>query len=467
LTGGHWFWIAAVSLALAGLFATLNLALRYVSRVSLEELGARRGRRSRLDPIASDLEGHALAISIPRLLFGLMCVLAVAYWVATLRREPQPGWIDLGIAVVAASILLWTFALTVPLSIARHAGPNTILRWWWLIRASHLLATPFRRLGSGIDEIVRRLAGVEPSSGLHALEAELISVVEEHERDGEIDGGARDMIEKVVEFGTTTVEQIMTPRTEVEALEYTDELETVKQFVRGVGHSRIPVYRESLDHVAGVLYAKDLLHWLAAQNGTPDEAFDLSEIIRDATFVPETKTVRELLTELLSHRVHIAMVADEYGGTAGLVTIEDIVEEIFGEIQDEYEPEAERPSVDIDPETLSAELDARKRIDDANDHLEAIGIELPESEDYDTVGGFVVVTLGLIPETGATLRSNGLLVTVLEAEQTRVCRVRIERIREGESEARPDRQPILERSAHAGEHAEHHDEQAPAPESLG
>jgi putative hemolysin len=159
-------------------------------------------------------------------------------------------------------------------------------------------------------------------------------------------------------------------------------------------------------------------------NGQP---FSLRSIIRPAMFVPETKTVRELLTDLLANRVHIAIVADEYGGTAGLVTIEDIVEEVFGEIQDEYETtEDEPPSILIDSKAGTAEIDARASIDDANDELEPLGVQLPEDEDYETVGGYVVTRLGRIPVQGETLQEGPALITVMESEPTRVTRVRVE-----------------------------------------
>lgn len=438
MNGVYWLWIALVSLVAGAVLATIGFALRQVNRVSLEDLAGKRGRGTRVARIIQDLEGHALAVSMPRMLASLVFAVSSVYWVATLRAQAQPGWADLAGGVLGASVLLWLLGLMIPLSIARHAAASTIVRWWWLIRLVHALTLPLRRIAGLIDELARRLSGTEASSGLDQLEAQLISVVEEHERDGQVDHSARHMIERVVEFGSITVEQVMTPRTEIEALEHTDDIEVVKRFVSDAAHSRIPVYSESLDHIDGLLYAKDLLHWMAGQNGSTDKPFDLGKILRKAIFVPETKTIRELLTELLASRVHVAMVADEYGGTAGLITIEDIVEEIFGDIQDEYDIEADHPSVDINPDQLCAELDARKRIDEANDHLESIGIELPESESYDTVGGFVVVTLGLIPETGATLTTDdGLLVTVLEAEQTRVRRVRIERI-DLASQSEPD-----------------------------
>jgi hypothetical protein len=190
---------------------------------------------------------------------------------------------------------------------------------------------------------------------------------------------------------------------------------------------------------SGTTTIDDLLAFLAdredrAAAGLPEDAprnappvFSLRPLLRPAVFVPETKSVRELLVELLAQRVHIAMVADEYGGTSGLITIEDIVEEIFGDIEDEYEePSNTDAGVTLNPQSRTAEIEARVYIDDANDRLEELGIELPENEDYDTVGGFVVVGMGRIPDAGEIYTHNGLRLTVLEAEPTRVVRVRVE-----------------------------------------
>jgi CBS domain containing-hemolysin-like protein len=148
-------------------------------------------------------------------------------------------------------------------------------------------------------------------------------------------------------------------------------------------------------------------------------------LLRPATFVPETKTIRELLPELLAKRTHIALVADEYGGTAGLITIEDIVEEVFGDIQDEYEHgEETAPEVKIDADAKSAEIDARASIEDANyELLRGLGTTLPESDEYETVGGFVTVSMGRIPEAGETLQFEGGTILILAAEPTRVTRV--------------------------------------------
>lgn len=439
LGGGLWLAIALVSLVLSGLLAAMQLSLREVSRAELEAYTRLRDgerRRDRVQRILADIDGHAVSLALPRMLFAMVFVVGVVRWVTALSGATVAGWLELLVGVPAAALVMWALGMVVPLSVARHAGAKTVFVWSGPIRVVFRLLSPIRRISAFFDEVVRRLSG-EDREQRDKLEAEIRSLVQEHEREGRIDENAGEMLSAVMEFGTTTVEEIMTPRTEIEALAETDDLEAVKQFVIECGHSRIPVYREDLDHIIGILYAKDLLIWLARHAG--NGPFRLEDLLRPALFVPETKTVSELMSELIANRVHLAVAADEYGGTAGIVTIEDMVEEIFGEIEDEYEqPDDERPSVDIDPESMSAEIDARKHIDDANDALEAIGVELPESADYDTVGGFVVVTLGQIPQPEQQLRHDRILVTVLEAEPTRVLRVRVERIRENEQAEAPE-----------------------------
>ncbi|MEM1184024.1 MAG: transporter associated domain-containing protein [Planctomycetota bacterium] len=445
-------WIALGCAVLGALLSSLQHALSEVSRPALETLAARRtiaktnGNLSpqpasggdpgssdlpglvpdRVGAILEDLEGHVAAIAVPRLVCNLLAGVAAVLAVAALRSDGQPGILDIVLGLSAAVIGLWTLSVALPLAIARHAAEHTVYAWSTLLRLFHVVLTPLRRVLDFISEVVRRLAGLEAVSEVEAREAELLSLVEESEREGQLDETAREMIEAVVEFRSTTVEQIMTPRTEVQAFEYTDDLEKVKAMVSDVGHSRVPVYTDDLDHIEGLLYLKDLLRYLATHPAQPS-GFNLKDVLREATYVPETKTIRELLTELLDEKVHIAIALDEYGGTSGIVTIEDIVEEVFGEIRDEYEPESdEDEQVILSTTDRSAEIEGRAEIDAANDDLEPIGLSIPEGEDYDTVAGFVVTTLGRIPEAGESFRENGLVVTVLDAEPTRVKRIRVE-----------------------------------------
>lgn len=428
MTAPGWFWTAIAAAIVGSVLSTLYLCLRDVSRVRLEELAASReraGLSARIARILGDLSGHANSLLLPRILCNLIVAVAAVLWILALRAPAAPGWVEPTLAVLGSGIAILIFGAVIPQSIANHVPDQTVLAWSAPIRWIYAVMWPVRSVASFTDEVVRRLSGKTHEDEAEAAQEELLSVVDEVKREGQIDETARDMIEAVVEFRSTTVEQIMTPRTEMEAIDISTNLGDLIRVVREIGHSRIPVYEESIDHIVGVFYVKDLMRWLAGDH-QPHHAFNFREILRPAIFVPETKTVRELLRELLAKKVHIAIVADEFGGTAGLVTIEDIVEEVFGEIQDEYEVGIDGPTpTQIDADARAADIDARTYIDDANDALAPLGVEFPESEDYDTVGGFVTVTLGRIPSKGERLAVGDIAIEIVDAEPTRVSKIRV------------------------------------------
>lgn len=448
MSSAAWMWIAVAGMAIGGVLSSLYHSLRDMTRTALDELAVSRNNpaaRRRVEKILEDVEGHATAATLPRIVCTMIVAVAVVSWIDLVRGTLIMRPVAMVLGVAGASLLLWVFGVVIPRAVATYAAEGTVYRWSWLIRACYLLLLPLQRIARFWDEVVRRLAGKPAATGAEEIQAELMSVVEEAQQEGQFDEVERNMIEAVVGFSRTTVEQIMTPRTEVEALELTNNLGEVVKFIRQSRHSRIPVYEGSLDQVVGFFYVKDLMRWLAGDgpraSGKP---FELRAILRPAYFVPETKTIRELLSELVDKKVHVAMVADEYGGTSGLVTLEDIVEEIFGEIQDEYEQaEDDLPEVHVDGVERAADIDARAYIRDANDSLRPIGIELPEGEAYDTVGGLVVTTLGRIPTAGETLRVGDAVITVMSAEPTRVERVRLE-VRPEAAERPPAEEPSKE-----------------------
>lgn len=424
------FWIAFASLVFGAVCSTLHLSLRGLSRSRLELLAEQKSRnlRARAGRILEDRTGHAASIALPRVFANILVALAILIWVNKVRgHAASVGFTggDIVIATIIATPVLWLVGYVLPLSIATHAGERTVLLFSRTIRGMHLALLPVRRVIDVMDEAVRRLAGATASNAQEAIGAELLSVAEMGQAEGRLDESEREMIEGVVSFRTTSVERIMTPRTDIEAIELTDDLEVVLARVQEIGHSRIPVYRESLDGIVGILYVKDLLSFLGGQRR--GDAFRLDKVVRKALFVPEQKAVRELLAELVTNKVHLAMVADEYGGTSGLVTIEDIIEEVFGDIFDEYdEAEDEDPTLTVDVVARVAHAEASMRVDEANDGLEAIGVEVPESDEYDTLGGFVITRLGRIPEVGESVELRGGVVRVTQSSPTRVLGVTIE-----------------------------------------
>lgn len=427
-------WIALAAALGCGAMATLYVALLTVPRGKVEDLAAQRNDpkfSGRVGRVLDDYWGHARVIGV--ILAPVMIVFASAMvlWFTDLRGGTTVEVRDALYSMPVTALVMWLALLVVPMSVAAHAGPKVILAGVLWLRALWRVLAPFRWMGAAADEIVRRLAGVQRMDAAEQVQEEILSVIDEGKARGAIDEDEREMIESVVRFSDLTVAKIMTPRTEIEAMELTNNLGEITRITKQLGHSRIPVYEESLDHIVGIFYLKDLMHWLGG--GSAGKAFELKSILRPAYFIPETKTVRELLKELMEKKVHIALVADEYGGTAGLVTIEDIVEEIFGDIKDEYEaPAAENPDVVLKPAERSAEIDAAARVVDVNDALTPLGVQIPDSEEYDTVGGFVGATLGRIPGKGEKFRHERMEFTVMEAKPNRVLKVTL-RVREEET----------------------------------
>ena len=417
-------WIALLAAVVGGVLATIQFALRRLSKTRARRALAKTDKPIDIEKILNDPDAYALAISIPRLVCSLAVVAASIVAVGGVVDDDGTlhyGWMAAGLGI--AAVMIFLLGVAIPMSVALHAGESVVIRLRGLIRLIHALVWPVLGVYAALDEVVRRLVGAESMTEEEELEEELRTVVSEGEEEGRLDETERDMIEAVVELRTTAVSEIMRPRTEIEGFELTDDLGFIRDFITKAGHSRIPVFEGDLDHIVGILYAKDLLAFVG--NGSSE--FTLAPILREVQFIPETKPVRDVLSEFKTKKVHMSIVLDEYGGTAGLVTIEDVLEELVGEIQDEYEPEDEtEPEIVVESETRTAEVDARAYIDDVNDALEAIGLSIPDEDDYDTVGGFVLSALGRIPETGESFRANGVAVRVLEAEPTKVTRVRIE-----------------------------------------
>jgi CBS domain containing-hemolysin-like protein len=314
-------------------------------------------------------------------------------------------------------MIVLIFSLAMPYAIAKYSGEKILSRTYKLVKFFAFLAEPVLYFVKLYDEVIRRLTGVTEST-IEEQQEEFLTELEQQELEGVVDEEEREMIENVLELSDTTVNEIMTPRTDIVAVEVSAEFGSVLKSVKEEGHSRLPVFEDNIDNIVGLLYAKDLLD----EFGKEADGFSLRSIMRDVYFVPETKTLRSLLHEFQNQNLHIAIVLDEYGGTAGIVTIEDILEELVGEIADEYESPEPEQIKKIDENTI--EVDARTYIDDLNDEFEW---SLPEEEDYDTIGGFVFSHLGYIPKTGETFDYKDLNFTICAAESRKIERIRIQK----------------------------------------
>jgi len=317
-------------------------------------------------------------------------------------------------------VFIEIFCVAIPYSWAKYTSDFILSRTCRILLLFEIIAQPLLYIYRLHDTLAMRLAGVsqaEPDQ--EERQEELLSVVEQGIIEGVVDKEEMEMIENVLELSDSTADEIMTPRTDLIAINVKESLEGVLETISDAGHSRIPVYEDNIDNIIGLVYAKDLL----AEIGKDLSGFKLTDKIRDAYFVPETKPLRDLLHEFQKKKLHIAVVLDEYGGTAGIVTIEDILEELVGEIVDEYEEAPQDEIKKIDETTV--EIDARMHIDDLNEEFE---ISLPEEEDYDTVGGFVFSHLGYIPKTGEVFVHEGLNFTIAAAETRRINRIKIHKI---------------------------------------
>lgn len=259
--------------------------------------------------------------------------------------------------------------------------------------------------------------------GRHRGPTEIQKVIDESEEQGIIDHEEGDMIEGICDLKQTVAREIMIPRTSIAAVSKDCSLAQVLNTIIASGHSRIPVYRENVDHIMGILNAKDLLPlWLAG-----NQELNLAEISREPFFVPETKQIKELLNELRNKKSHLAVIVDEYGGTSGIVTIEDIIEEIIGEIRDEHDTEEE---LFLPQDGRSVLVHARANLDDFEDQF---GVTLPRGG-YDTVGGLIIHLLGKVPRKGEEIAYQGLRMRIQGGDPKRITRILVTPLSEDEIE---------------------------------
>jgi CBS domain containing-hemolysin-like protein len=362
---------------------------------------------------------YQLSLLLLRFAIAALAVTTLAQSLASNMHLQNP---DLNRFLADIVILLPTALLTlifgdlVPEAIG-STNADSLARWF--IFPTHLLITLLSPLVIAMMAISKRLANVVGSGDKVSVytEEEIMTMLDAGEKEGSIENEEKEMIYSVLQFGDKTVREVMIPRIDVMAVSLDTSLDEALTVLLDSGHSRIPVYEESIDNIKGLLYAKDLLRILqSSANRKP-----IAELMRKPFFVPESKRADELLAELKSKKVHMAVVVDEYGGTAGIVTFEDLIEEIIGDIQDEYDTNEEQEYIELGPNTYR--VDAGISLTDFNDLLE---VELP-TEESDTVGGFLFAEFGRVPEVGETLEHNTLILRIESLDGRRIRKVHVTR----------------------------------------
>jgi CBS domain containing-hemolysin-like protein len=416
--------ISVAALVSTGLISLGYRALREFSRRDLEEICRRRGKPDRFGEILQDHDDVALGVEIVGNMMAALGVATGAAWIGATWgfsiHESVTAAVATALTLGVCLVMLRTWA---PWAGARLFAEGFLYFSWPLWKVLSALTRPLSAGARLLDALLHRVAGREHEDvDEQAIEEEIRTIVGEGHREGLLEDEAREMIEGVIDLGDAYVSQIMTPRTDMHMIHVDAAWDEMIAEVIESGHTRIPVYDKTRDDIVGILYSKDLLPELAT--GDPASRTPVRQLVRKPLFVPETKAVDDLLTMFQQLRTHIAVVLDEYGGVSGLVTIEDVLEEIVGEIDDEYDPETVEEIELIDDDACEAL--GRTHIDKIN---EAMGLELPEDGDYDTIGGLVFSELGRVPQAGESIVwQEKVRVSVLEATRRRIDRVRIERL---------------------------------------
>ena len=408
-------------LALAAIYVgTIETAFSALMRLSLRLSVERGGRDDRLGVYLDD----PIQLFVPaRVMLGLIFSLATVVLAVLTGSE---GFSSIGMLLLFVAVFIVLFEHVLPLLIVRR-NPEAVLAlllppFDFAARFLHPLTGTLVRLIK-IKETRRERDNGNGATGHEEVPA---AAQQESEEDKAlIERDEQRLLQSIVDFGGTLVREVMTPHPDIVAIPADATIEQLRALFQEQEYSRIPVYKENLDNILGIVYVKDLV--LLAP--TEPMSQSLERLLRPGAFVPETKRVPELLKEFQRKQVQMAIVVDEYGGTAGLVTLEDLLEEIVGEIRDEYDVETEPV---VDEGNGSWVFSAKANIDEVRDRLK---VEI-EPEGFETVGGYVLTRVGRVPQVGETFELDGMQVEVLEAERRRIHKVRFRLLQEAPVERR-------------------------------
>ncbi len=414
------FWLSATGLVVTSMAAIAARSLAEFAPHELKEICHRRKSPERLGQILRGRDQAALAAETLRVAAAVVFVAgALRIWVGP-SLDAGAGALVLIASVAAGAMVLLAVELWVPWAVARLWAAPFLYHTWRIWRAAGFALGPLVLAARFVDALLHRLAGRSGETpDEESFEEDIRTIVTEGHREGLLEEDAREMIEGVIELSDVVVSEIMTPRTDMVSMPLSLSWDEALQFVMQAGLTRIPINDKNRDDIVGILHIRDLLPELA--KGPDETRKPWSALLREPYYVPETKPIDVLLQEFQRTRNHMAMVLDEYGGVSGLVTMEDVLEEIVGEIVDEYDKDLVDGIREIDNGLCEAL--GKVHVDEINERL---SLQLPDDGDFDTIGGLVFSELGHVPVVGEKLVTVNVRITVVEATPRRIERVRIE-----------------------------------------
>ncbi len=398
-------------LGLSAFFSASETAIFSVNKVKIRHLAEEGNRKAILTRKLLDQPNRLIST----ILIGNNVVNIGATALATTLAIAFFGDTGAGIATGVMTVLVLVFGEITPKTLAANRAESFSLQVSGYLNSLATLLSPVIKVLNLVTNGIVKLMGGPTDKNPFITEEELRMLVNVGQEEGLIDQDEREMIDSIFEFDDTLVREVMVPRIDIIAVNVNDNLSSVINLIVEVGHSRIPVYEQTIDNIIGVIYAKDLLKNLLV---TQENTTEIRRLMRPAYYVPESKKVRDLFAELRKEKVHMAIVLDEYGGTAGLVTIEDMIEEIVGDIQDEFDREEKHIETLADG---SLRVDARTSIYDINELLE---LDLPDDE-FDTISGLVFHTLGKLPYEGQEVEIDDLHIIVEKIVGRRIAKLRL------------------------------------------
>lgn len=412
-------WLALLGFAFTTMAATANRCLYDVAWHELEDLCQRRKKPDLFGRILDLREQLEFGVGILQTVsITLTTCFAFCWIVADATLSNIPALVVLShitlIAIITVACATW-----IPWAIAKIGAEHFLYftwRWWWLFS---IASWPLLMVGKVVGRIFLRASGSDEDEEdeEEAFEEEILSILSEAENDGVVEAERADMIEGVMDLDDHYVTKVMTPRSRIDALEISSSWEEMVKFAVDSGRTRIPVFDEKIDNIMGILYVKDLLRESLRDE---NKRRTLKKLLREPISTPATTQLDEMLKIFLAGRMHLAVVEDEYGGLAGVVTIEDILEEIVGEIEDETDDSPPVPFKFVNKN--EAEVSGDLPIDELNEKL---GLTLPEEEEFATVGGLLMARSSRIPSVGHEIEVDDVKFIVLEANRRSVRRVQV------------------------------------------